>query len=135
MSNETRRIFFPLALIAGLFIAGGFCGVGLRMWIGGLRQQHAQLERCVLDSRHSHANEDPRSTLARLEVEVPACMRGAGYEKTLNNKSCSRGPWQGDVFCYLPKSSLGKLIFLIETSHGTKAIADDGKKKFSPGEG
>jgi hypothetical protein len=110
-----RDILFNVALIAGLLIVGGLCGVGARMWIGGLKQQHAQLQRCILDSKRSHRNEDARSMLAHLDVEVPACMNGAGYQEALNNKNCGPALWQGDVFCYLPKSSLGKLIHRIET--------------------
>jgi hypothetical protein len=129
-----RQALLNVALIAGLLIAGGLCGVGARTWIGGLKKQHAQLERCVLDSKRSHPNEDARSALARLEAEVPACMSGAGYEKALNSGSCGRALWQGDVFCYLPKSFPGKLIFRIETSSQRKAIEDDGKTPSSRGE-
>jgi hypothetical protein len=103
-------------LIAGLFIAGGLCGVGARLWIGGLKQQHAQLERCILAAKHRHSNEDARSTLAHLDVEVPDCMNQSGYEKALNNKRCGRALWQGDVFCYFPRSFLGRLIYRLETS-------------------
>jgi hypothetical protein len=110
----TRQTLINLALIAGLFILGGLCGVGLRTWIGGLKDQHAHLERCILASKQSHPNEDARSTLAHLTVEVPECMDGAGYEKALNNKSCATALWQGDVFCYLPRSYLGKLIYRME---------------------
>jgi len=109
----TRRIFFNVALIAGLFILGGLCGVGVR-WIGGIRVQHAQLERCILSSKHSHPNEDARAKLAGLDVEVPKCMNGAGYEKALDNRGCAPAFWQGDVFCYSPRSYLGKLIYRLE---------------------
>ncbi len=111
-----RRTAVNVALLAGLFIAGGLCGLGARTWIGGLREQHAQLERCALASKQLHASEDARSRLAHLDVEVPACMNGAGYEKALGNRHCSPGIWQGDVFCYWPKSSLGKLIYRLQTS-------------------
>lgn len=115
-SHVTRQAVIKLVLIAGLFILGGLCGVGVRTWIGGLKDQHAHLERCILASKQSHPNEEARSTLAHLEVEVPVCMNGAGYEKALNNKSCAPALWQGDVFCYLPKSYLGRLIYRIESA-------------------
>jgi hypothetical protein len=122
MKRMTRQTFFIVALIAGLFILGGLCGLGVRTWIGGLRVQHAQLERCILTSKHSHPGEDARATLAHLDVEVPACMNGAGYVKALNNKSCAPAVWQGDVFCYLPKSYLGKLIYRLEAASDRKRI-------------
>jgi len=106
-----RQSLLNVALIAGLFVLGGLCGLGLRTWIGGLRAQHAQLERCILTSKHSHPGEDARATLARLDAEVPACMNGAGYEQALDNQGCAAAFWQGDVFCYLPKSHLGRLIY------------------------
>ena len=112
--NGTRQAFIKLVLIAGLFILGGLCGVGVRTWVGGLKGQHAHLERCILTSKQSHPNEEARSTLAHLEVEVPECMNRAGYEAALNNKSCAPALWQGNVFCYLPKSHLGKLIHRLE---------------------
>ncbi len=118
----TRETFFNVALIAGLCILGGLCGLGLRMWIGGLRVQNAQLERCILTSKRSHSSEDARSTLAHLDVEVPACMNAAGYVKALNNESCAPAFWQGDVFCYLPKSHLGKLIYRLEAASDQKRI-------------
>ena len=134
-SNMTRQSLLKVALIAGLFIAGGLCGIGARMWIGGLNKQHAQLERCILAAKHSHLNEDARSTLAHLEVEVPACMNGAGYEKALDNKGCGPALWQGDVLCYLPKSFLGKLIYRIEASSYGKNVEDESKTESSRGEG
>jgi hypothetical protein len=111
-----RHTLFNAALIAGLFILGGLCGQGARTLVGGLRVQRAQLERCILASKQAHPREDARSTLAHLNVEVPACMNGAGYEKALNDKSCTPAFWQGDVFCYLPKSSLGKLAYRIDAA-------------------
>ncbi len=116
MKPMTRRAFFNIALIAGLFILGGLCGLGVRTWFGGLSAQRAQLQRCILASKQSHASEDARSTLARLDVEVPACMNSAGYVKALDNKSCAPAFWQGDVFCYLPKGRLGKLIYRIDAA-------------------
>ena len=65
-SNMTRQIFFNVALMVGLGILGGLCGLGVRMWIGGLKVQRAQLERCILNSKHSHSKEDARSTLAQV---------------------------------------------------------------------
>jgi len=118
MKRNATRIVLNVTLIAGLFILGGLCGLGARTWIGGLGVQHAQLQRCVLSSKHSHPSEDARSTLARLDIEVPACMNAAGYEKALDNQNCAREYWQGDVFCYLPKSYLGKLIYRLEAASG-----------------
>jgi len=111
-----RQTALNLALICGLFIAGGLCGVGVRTSIGGLRQQHAQLEQCALASKQSHASEAVGSKLAHLVAEVPPCMNAAGYEKALSNDNCSVTIWQGDVFCYVPKSRLGKLMYHFETS-------------------
>jgi hypothetical protein len=116
-----------VALICGLFIAGCLCGLWARTLIGGFRVQHAQLEQCALASKQSHATEDARSKLAHLVAEVPPCMDEAGYEKALNNKNCSVAIWQGDVFCYVPKSYLGKLIYRLETSSDRMKIEDDGK--------
>ncbi len=112
----TRRHLFHAALIAGLFVLGGLCGLGARIWIGGLGVQRAQLQRCILSSKHSHASEDTRSSLARLESEVPVCMNAAGYERALDNANCAREFWQGDVFCYLPKSRLGRLVYRLEST-------------------
>ena len=128
-SNMTRQIFFNVALMVGLGILGGLCGLGVRMWIGGLKVQRAQLERCILNSKHSHSKEDARSTLAHLDVEVPACMSAAGYEKVLDNQSCAPAFWQGDVFCYLPKSYLGKLIYRMEAASDRKKFGDDSKSE------
>jgi hypothetical protein len=124
MGKLRRQTLFNVAFIAGLFILGGLCGMGARTWIGGLGVQHAQLERCMLNSKHSHSSEDARSTLAHLDVEVPACMNAAGYERALDNKSCSPAYWQGDLFCYVPRSYLGKLIYRIEAASYRKKIED-----------
>jgi hypothetical protein len=113
MTRQSRQ---NVALIAALLAAGGLCGAGARLWIGGLNRQHAQLERCALASRQTHASEDARSRLAHLDADVPACMNGAGYEIARDNADCGRSVWQGNVFCYLPKSYLGKLIYRIEKS-------------------
>jgi hypothetical protein len=118
-----RQTLFNAALIAGLFILGGLCGSGARMWIGGLGVQHAQLERCILASKQARSREDARSALARLDLEVPACMSAAGYEQALDSKSCSPASWQGDVFCYVPKSYLGKLIYRIDSASYTELQA------------
>jgi hypothetical protein len=122
-----RQTLFNASIIAGLFILGGLCGLGVRTWIGGLRAQRAQLERCVLASKHSHPNEDARSTLAHLDVEVPACMNGAGYEKALDNNSCAPAFWQGDVFCYLPKSYLDRLIYRIDARQPPRQMSQPAK--------
>jgi hypothetical protein len=116
MKPKSRQAILNVALVAGLFVLGGVCGLGARTWIGGLGVQRAQLDRCIIASKHSHAGEDARSTLARLDVEVPACMNSAGYEKALDNKSCAPASWQGDVFCYLPKGRLGKLTYRIDAA-------------------
>jgi hypothetical protein len=110
-----KRALLTVALIAGLFVGGGLCGLAARKF-GGLDHQRAQLNRCVLASRQAHPNERPRDALARLIVEVPACMNTAGYEQVANNMSCSRVAWQGDVFCYVPKSYLGKLIYRLDAA-------------------
>jgi len=108
-----RRYLFRAALVAGLFMAGGLLGIGAR--ICGLSGQAAELHRCVLASQQSHPSEDSRAKLAHLDVDVPECMAGAGYEKALNNNNCSLAVWQGDVYCYLPRSLVGKLIYKIQT--------------------
>lgn len=132
MKRDTAR---HVVLIVGLLIAGGLCGSGARLWIGGLNAQHAQLERCVLSSRQSHATEDAGYKLAHLDVEVPACMDAAGYEQALHNQSCGPALWQGNVFCYLPKSSLGKLVYRIEASSAAKKAQRKSRPESSPSEG
>jgi hypothetical protein len=62
-------------------------------------------------------------------------MNSAGYERALDNKSCAPKFWQGDVFCYLPKSSLGKLIYRIEVSSAEKKMQDERKTELSPSHG
>src|SRR5580698_8863234 len=106
-----RQTAVNVTLVAVLFIAGGLCGLGARTLVGGLGKQSAQLEQCALASRQSHANEEARSKLAHLVSDVPVCMNHAGYEKAPDNKNCSPTIWQGDVFCYVPKSYLGKLVY------------------------
>ena len=112
--SPIRNTLLVIAFVAGLFNLGGLCGVEVRTWIGGLGVQHAQLEHCILVSKHAHPGEDARATLAHLDLEVPACMSGAGYEKAADNENCSPAYWQGDFYCYLPKSYAGKLIYRIE---------------------
>lgn len=119
-----RPITRNLALIAGLFLAGGLCGVAAHQWIGGLQRQHAQLEQCVVGSRNSHSMEDARSRLAHLELEVPLCMDRSGYRQALDNKSCDPALWQGNVFCYLPKNSLGRLVYRLEVSSRPKSLVE-----------
>ena len=111
----TRRILFGVAVVAGLLIAGAACGVGMRVWVGGLNGQRARLHQCVVTSQQAHRNEDARSLLAHLQAEVPECMAAAGYDKALDNDHCDLAIWQGDVYCYLPKSSAGKLLYKIAT--------------------
>jgi hypothetical protein len=129
----TRRALVNVAFLGGLLIAGALCGAGLHR-IGGLGRQHVQLEQCILGSRHSHPNEAARSALTHLEAEVPSCMDAAGYEKALGNENCGPAMWQGDVFCYVPKSFLGKLVHRIEASSQRMRIVDEGKTR-SPREG
>jgi hypothetical protein len=111
-----RRALSTVALFAGILIGGALCGAGMQRWIGGLGRQHVQLEQCILASRHAHPNEGARSTLTRLEADIPNCMNAAGYEEALGNENCGAAMWQGDVFCYMPKSFLGKLVYRLETS-------------------
>jgi hypothetical protein len=122
-----HRTLPSAALLAGLLIAGALCGAGIHRWIGGLGRQHAQLEQCILASRHARPNEVARSTLMRLEAEVPNCMNAGGYEKALGNENCGPALWQGDVFCYAPKSLLGRLVYRIETLAQKKRTGDEGK--------
>jgi hypothetical protein len=122
-----RRTLPSVALLAGLSIAGALCGAGMHRWVGGLGRQHAQLEQCVLASRRMHPNEAARSTLTRLEADVPNCMDAAGYEKELGNENCGAATWQGDVFCYMPRSFLGQLVYRLETSTQRKRTGADGK--------
>jgi hypothetical protein len=122
----TRRALVNVAFLGGLLIAGVLCGASLHR-IGGLNRQQAQLEQCIIASRHSHLNEAARSTLTQLQVEVPICMDAAGYERALSNEICAPAMWQGDVFCYMPKSFLGKLVYRIETSSQRKRIGDESK--------
>jgi hypothetical protein len=114
-----RRLFVHAAIIAASLIAGGLCGIGARGWIGGLRGQQVQLERCIQTSRQSHSGDDARSMLTRLDADVPACMNAAGYEEALNEPRCSPAFWQGDVFCYVPRSSVGKLIYRLDAARET----------------
>lgn len=114
-----RRKLFRVALIADIVIVGCILVIGARIWqVGGLNGQRAQLHQCVLATQQSHPNEDARSRMAHLDAEVPECMERAGYEKALDNNDCVLSVWQGDVYCYLPKSAVGKLIYKIETFVG-----------------
>jgi hypothetical protein len=122
----TRRALVNVAFLGGLLIAGVLCGAGLHR-IGGLGRQHMQLEQCILASRHAHSNEAARSTLTYLEAEVPICMDAAGYEQALGNEHCGPVLWQGDVFCYVPKSFLGKLVYRVQSSAQKKRIGDEGR--------
>jgi hypothetical protein len=110
-----RRILVAVAAIVGCVIAGGLTGAAVRWWIGGLEGQRDQLHRCVLSSERAHPNENPRTRLAHLQAEVPACMDAAGYATALDNKGCGRALWQGDAYCYVPKDEFGRLLFKIET--------------------
>jgi hypothetical protein len=103
-----RRNLFKAALIAGLVVAGGLAGIGGRLW--ALNERLSQLHQCVLASRQSHPDADARARLAYFDAEIPECMAGAGYEKALNNNRCTPAVWQGDIYCYLPKGFIGKLM-------------------------
>ena len=123
-----RELFRAVVIAAGLFIVGGLFGLGARTW--GLDEQRAQLHRCILTSQQSHPSDDARTKLAHLDVEVPECMAGAGYEKALNNDNCSLAVWQGDVYCYLPKSLVGKLMYRIATISSGNTSDQDEKSPF-----
>lgn len=124
-----RRILFDAGVLLALLIAGALCGAAAHKWIGGLRAQHVQLERCIAATRQAHSHDDVQSTLARLDSDVPACMHAAGYESALGNQGCGPSFWQGDVFCYVPKSSLGKLIYRIEAASVAKTIKDESDRE------
>lgn len=113
-----RRNLFTIAVVAGFVIAGALFGIGARILIGGLGEQRGQLHRCIVTSHQAHPNEDARSTTVHLQAEVPECMAAAGYEKALDNNPCSLAVWQGDVYCYVPKSLAGKLLFKIRILAG-----------------
>jgi len=121
-----RRALISVAFLGGLLIAGVLCGAGLQR-IGGLGRQHVQLERCILASRQAHPNEAARSALPHLEAEVPSCMELAGYEKDLADENCGPAMWQGDIFCYVPKSFLGRLVHRIEVSSKRNRPQDAGR--------
>jgi len=120
-----RQTAHAIALILGLFVLGGLCGLAARR-LGGLSAQQGQLERCVLTSKQSHPSPDARAALAQLDVEVPACMNAAGYETALNNRNCGAELWQGDVFCYVPRSYVGRLINRLQPETG---VAADGARR------
>jgi hypothetical protein len=122
-----RRLLFDGAVIIALLIAGGLCGAAARLWIGGLNAQHVQLERCIRTSRQSHSSE--KGLLTHLDADVPACMSAAGYEAALDDQRCSPAFWQGDVFCYAPKSSFGKLIYRIEAASAEKRMKQESGKE------
>jgi hypothetical protein len=61
-------------------------------------------------------------------------MDAAGYEQALGNENCGPAMWQGDVFCYVPKSFLGKLVYRVEASSQNKRIGIAGKSQ-APREG
>jgi hypothetical protein len=42
-------------------------------------------------------------------------MEAADYVKALDNDNCGLALWQGDLYCYLPKSFVGKLLYKIGT--------------------
>ena len=130
-----RRLLIDAAILAVLLVAGGLCGIGARLWIGGLKAQRVQLERCVRTSRQPHADEDAPSALRRLDADVPACMSAAGYERELDDRHCSPAFWQGNVFCYRPKSSFGRLIYRLEAASAEKRTDDGSNREPSGREG
>ena len=130
-----RRPIFDAAVIIALLVAGGVCGTAARLWIGGLKAQHVQLERCIRASRQSHSSEKAQSMLTHLDADVPGCMNAAGYEAALDDERCSPAFWQGDVFCYMPKGSLGKLIYRIEAASAERRMKEESGKESSRGEG
>jgi len=40
-------------------------------------------------------------------------MNTAGYATVLDNSNCGRTLWQGDVYCYEPKSRIARWLFKI----------------------
>jgi hypothetical protein len=113
--GSLRRHLLKVAVIVGCVIAGGAVAVGARWRVNSLNGQRAQLHQCVLSSQQAHPNEKAVSMLAHLEAEVPDCMDLAGYAAALDNKDCGRELWQGNVYCYVPKSRVGRWLFKIET--------------------
>jgi hypothetical protein len=111
-----RRYLFAVAVIVGCIVVGGVAGTAVRWWVAGLNGQRAHLHECVVTSQQMHPNENAASMLAHFQAEVPSCMATAGYIQALDNKNCSPQLWQGDVYCYEPKSAVGKLLFKIAVS-------------------
>jgi hypothetical protein len=116
-NGRTRitRLLTGAALVCGFIAAGGLAGFGARWWIGGVNGQRAQLHECVVASQRAHPNEAAGKMLPYLQVEVPACMEAAGYATALDDRDCDRTLWQGNVYCYSPKSWSGALLFRIVT--------------------
>jgi hypothetical protein len=110
-----RRNLSKVLVIVGCVIAGGAVGIAARWWVNGLNGQRAQLHQCVITSQQTHPNENAGAMLAHLKADVPDCMESAGYVTALDNKDCSHDLWQGNVYCYVPKSQVGRLLFKIET--------------------
>ena len=109
--SRHRRYLIGIAAIVGCIVAGGLAGTGLRLWSAGLNGQRAQLHECVVASQHAHPNEDAGKMLAHFQAEVPDCMNAAGYATALDNRDCDRTLWQGNVYCYMPKSRIGRWLF------------------------
>jgi hypothetical protein len=108
-----RRNLLKVGVIAGCVVAGLLAGTLARWWVGGLNGQRAQLHECVVAAQRTHPSEDAGKMLGSLQAEVPDCMDTAGYAKALDNSNCGRALWQGDVYCYEPKSRFGRLLFKI----------------------
>jgi len=114
--SRSRQYLAGIAIVLGCIAAGCLVGAGARWWIGGLNGQRAQLHECVVASQRAHANEGAGKMLAYLQAEVPPCMNAAGYTAALDNRDCGRALWQGDAYCYIPESRVGRLLFRIMTS-------------------
>ena len=102
-------------MIVGCIVAGLVAGSLARWWMGGLKGQRAQLHQCVIASQAAHPGENPGAMLTHFQAEVPDCMDSAGYAKALDNSNCGRTLWQGDVYCYEPKTRFGRLLFKLAT--------------------
>lgn len=113
--GRPRRYLAGIAVIVGCVAAGLLAGAGARWWVGGLAGQRAQLHECVVASQHAHPNEEAGKMLAYLQSEVPGCMDAAGYATALDNHNCTPALWQGNVYCYEPKSRIGRWLFKIAT--------------------
>jgi hypothetical protein len=111
-----RQHLTKIVFIVGCTVAGALIGGGTRWWSGGLNGQKGQLHECVLAAQQAHSNEAAGPMLAHLKTEVPDCMDQAGYAQALDSENCDRALWQGNVYCYAPKSRIGRLLFRVAAS-------------------